>query len=230
LERIEGAPPEKVSRLLRDVAAHEHYLELLGQPGLSVSGYLEYLDEGRRGQPLVADITPAYSLLTEERLKMMGQIAPDVRFLYILRDPVERLWSHVRMMAARRAPDGQATPVRAARILNRVLNGAETQIEDRSDYQTALLKLALAVDVGKLCVTTCDEMFTQAGVDRICDFLGIRRRPARVKQRVHSGPEIEMSADHHAAARAWLEPQYAFLREAVPGILHDDEALHPSPA
>jgi hypothetical protein len=76
-----------------------------------------YPDRGRRGQRMVADMTPAYALVSEERLRGDGRRRGRRAVLYLVRDPVERLWSHVRMIAApgregrqRRGPGG-AYPV-----------------------------------------------------------------------------------------------------------------------
>ncbi len=78
-------------------------IALLGRPE-SGAAYLDYLGAGQ-GAAVVGDITPAYGLLSVERLRAMAALG-ETRFLYILRDPVARLWSHVRMIAGRREPDG----------------------------------------------------------------------------------------------------------------------------
>lgn len=42
------------------------------------------------------DITPAYSTLDLERIKKMYLLCPEVKIIYIIRDPIERSWSAVR--------------------------------------------------------------------------------------------------------------------------------------
>ncbi|QMU57816.1 MAG: hypothetical protein GKR98_06170 [Boseongicola sp.] len=73
----------------------------------NTEGYLNYLNTGAGQARVVGEMTPAYALLSEARLAKMAQIASDVRILFLMRDPVERLWSHVRMMAGRRDPQGK---------------------------------------------------------------------------------------------------------------------------
>lgn len=41
------------------------------------------------------DVTPAYSILPMERIRFIRKIMPDVRLIYILRNPIERTWSEV---------------------------------------------------------------------------------------------------------------------------------------
>lgn len=61
--------------------------------------YLCFLKAGSQGKPLVADITPSYGIQSEEVYQRMMGVAEDVRFLYLMRDPIDRLWSHIRMNA-----------------------------------------------------------------------------------------------------------------------------------
>lgn len=42
------------------------------------------------------DITPAYMLLSRERIKQVRERMPDVKLIYIMRNPIERAWSGVR--------------------------------------------------------------------------------------------------------------------------------------
>lgn len=170
--------------------------------------YLAYLQRDRGTRRLVADITPAYALLPQARIRQMGEIAPGARFVYLLRDPVARLWSHIRMMAARRAADPSEVPERSRNILRRVLSGKEQQIEIRSQYDAALGRLRGAVAPERLLCLFYEDMFGGDGVERICDFLGISRQPADVSTRIHAGPSVEPTPDMIEKMRAWLAPQY----------------------
>lgn len=55
--------------------------------------WLQYRHAGDR---LAGDITPAYSTLSVERLNTIRRQMPDVKIIYILRNPVERAWSGLR--------------------------------------------------------------------------------------------------------------------------------------
>ena len=69
--------------------------KLLRNP-LDEQAYVAYLTRWRTNQAVVGDFSPSYGLLSTERLRAMARILPDVRFLFVMRDPVARLWSHVR--------------------------------------------------------------------------------------------------------------------------------------
>lgn len=205
------APSAEQAARLADRGA---WMDVLERAGADVDAYLAYLRDGAGTRSVVGEMTPAYALLPEERLAEMARMAPDVRFLYLLRDPVERLWSHVRMMAGRRDEEGRVEAEACAHILKRTLKGREDQIAMRSDYAGALKRLGAAVPKAKLLVDVFEDMIGANGLDRICDFLGI----ARIKGNpapIYEGTAIEMTTAQRRDARAWLEPQYDAAQAAL---------------
>lgn len=211
----DGQVPDDAQALrLADRAAWMDVLET-GQE--DAAAYLAYLKNGAKPGQVVADITPAYALLRQKRLRAMATLTDDVRFLYLLRDPVDRLWSHVRMIAARRDDKGQLTRQRAARILDRVIKGQETQIADRSDYAGTLARLKAAVPGKNLLVDAIERMVSGDGIKRLCDFLGIAPMAGDLSP-VHTGQRLDMTRDQRHAAARWLAPQYD-AAEAVLGSL-----------
>lgn len=215
LERVarsEDGPTRDQARRLADRGA---WLDVLAAQKEDTAAYLAYLHGGAGSASVVGEMTPAYALLSTDRLAAMARMAPDVRFLYLLRDPVERLWSHVRMIAGRRDPQGGLTAERCASILNRTIDGSETEIVKRSDYASALERLATAVAPARLLIEVFEEVVSGEGLDRICDFLGVGRVTADPAP-VHEGRALAMTAPQRALAMQWLAPQYA-AAEAVLG-------------
>lgn len=174
-----------------------------------VGGYLAFLAEGREGQTLVGDLTPGYGLLSEETLREMAALHDDVRFVYVMRDPVARLWSHVRMIASRR--EGGDLGARTNRILDDVLAGDAPQIASRGDYAGTIGRLMAAVAPEKRFICTSEDLFGGDGLSRLCSFLGIAPLEGDPARRVHSGVEIAMTDAQRQRAVAWLRPQYDFV-------------------
>jgi hypothetical protein len=175
------------------------------------TAYLAFLHEGRTVESVVGDITPSYALLSVKTLAHMASLAGDARFVYIMRDPVDRLWSHVRMIAKRRSKTGKDIPVRAGRILNRALDGGEAHITDRGDYRAALEKLADAIDPEKLFLCTYEELFSDETLERLCAFLGITPIRGDYATHVHSGVKVKMTPEQKLRAAAYLRPQYDYV-------------------
>jgi len=171
--------------------------------------YLAFLTHRLRDKKLVADITPAYATLPVPRLRQMAALSPRSRFVYLMRDPLSRLWSHVRMIARRTTEDEARLPDAAHALLGRVVAGQEPSIASRSDYAAVLSRLGEAVAPSRVFSAFFEDMLSGEGlIDRLCRFLGIAPHPAPVEERVHEGIRIPLDPDHARAALRWLEPQY----------------------
>jgi len=209
--RLALAPRDKKADLTRRVQDRDDWLAVLHKGAEDRTAYLAYLTQGQGRAKVVGDVTPAYVLLSVERLRMMARLGDDVRFVYLMRDPVSRLWSHVRMMAARRGGDGGADPGRARNILNRTLKGKETEIEVRGDYAAALARLDAAVAPDKLLVLFYEDLFGGDGMSQLCRYLGIAPRGGEQARRVHEGVTLDMDQPLRDKAMDWLAPQYAYV-------------------
>lgn len=183
-----------------------------------IPAYLAYLNDGRDGRAVVADITPAYALLPEARLRQMARVATDVRFVYLLRDPVARLWSQARMVALRAVTNAADFPAKAIEQMSKILDGIANGKKDREDYVGALTRLAAAVPSQRLMVMFQDEMMTPPGLARLSGFLGISARPANFARRVLEGAPLALAADLRERARAVLRPQYDFVARQFPNL------------
>jgi len=49
------------------------------------------------------EITPAYAILGQEDIRTIRELIPEVRLIYIMRNPLARAWSHARMALSRAA-------------------------------------------------------------------------------------------------------------------------------
>lgn len=183
-----------------------------------IPAYLAYLNAGRKGRKVVADITPAYALLPEARLRQMASIASDVRFVYLLRDPVARLWSHARMLALRAVGNVPEYPAKAVEQMSKFIDDIASGKSDREDYVGALTRLSAAVPPQRLVVMFQDEMMTPPGLARLSGFLGISTRPANFARRVLEGAPLALAADLRDRARAVLRPQYDFVARQFPNL------------
>ena len=214
-----GNAQRRTSAKMQDV---KHWNKVLKDRVENTANYLAYLTWGMDKQALVADITPAYALLPVKRLKEMAKLSSDTRFIYLMRDPVARLWSHVRMIERRaEAAAGVAARDMAAACkatMDRVISGVQSAMTERGDYKGAIERLNAAVDPSKLLIMFMEEMLTPAGIARLCAFLGIAYRQANFDQPVHVGPVLAMAPAQYDAARALLRPQYDFVARHYPDI------------
>lgn len=225
-DRLASAAAGKAGEIRRSLADLADWLAVLDRRAEDLAAYRGYLDAGRGARRLVADITPAYASLPVDRLRRMAGLSGDVRFVYVLRDPVSRFWSHVRMVAARSKAGPRDMAGECARVFDRVLSGAPSDIAQRSDYKGALERLDAAVAPARLLVMFMDHLVTLPGVARLCGFLGLAPHPVTPQARVHEGVPLAMTADQTARARAWLAPQYHYVAARFPDMPASWRAAH----
>ncbi|KMW57846.1 hypothetical protein AIOL_002814 [Candidatus Rhodobacter oscarellae] len=191
------------------------WLDVLERRAQDDDAYMAYLTEGLSEQRLVGDFTPAYGLLPQRGLRHMAKLVPDVRFVYLLRDPVQRLWSHARMIAGRRAETPDEIPGRAVNIVKRTLRGKEEEIEKRSDYIRPLKRLRAAVDESQIHIAYYEELFNRDAIAELSKFLGISHAWADFDKRILESPKAEMEPGQWEAVREFLAPQYDGVREML---------------
>lgn len=169
------------------------------------ASYAQVLFSGRGAEAVVGEITPAYALLGPETFAEMAALGRDVRFVFVMRDPVARLISGLSMAAGRGAGGIEA-------LLARALDGDPGQDLARSRYEATLAALDAAVAPERAGLFFYETLFEQGEVDRLTDFLGVGRWPAEVDRRVLAGAAAEVSEAGLRAAEAALAPTYAALR------------------
>ncbi|MDG1737398.1 MAG: sulfotransferase, partial [Paracoccaceae bacterium] len=165
----------------------------------SDAAYRTYMTERADARAVMADITPAYGLLSLERLLEMQAMGKS-RFIYLMRDPVARLWSNVRMNAVRIVKkSGDDLSATCNALLQKVLGGKSPALQARCDYASTLKNIA-NIDPKRVLIAFYEELFTNETVTRICDFLEIAMMPAKFGQRVNEGLAVTMSEADRVSA------------------------------
>ena len=205
----------KVRNMTRQIDELAALIDVVGSDRTGDAHYAAWLS-GRGERPrLVGDITPSYALLPEARLRRMTALSPASKVIYLMRDPISRLWSHVRMQARRKLPQGRDFATKANNTLWRVINkGAERHLTERGDYAGAVTRLRDAVPAGRLMIVFMEQMLTPEGLARICDFLGLTYKAAKPVP-VHEGEAAEIRDDLRPKVAAYLQDQYDWVAANV---------------
>jgi hypothetical protein len=180
------------------------------------AGYLHWLTQGRGEGRVFADITPNYALLPDAMLARMLATSPQAKVLYLIRDPLDRLWSHIRMQARRQRQDHEIYAKKANNILYRILNkGQETHILERGDYASVIRKLRRVVPADRLLVLFAETLLTRAGLAQLCGFLGISAVDALPDPASHAGAPVAMLEKLRPRAQKRLYEQYDWVARNV---------------
>ncbi len=156
------------------------------------------------------DITPAYSTIGPTGFEYLRDFCRSqdisVKILYILRDPVDRLWSQLRHMA-------QTNP--ESDILTKWAEAFRSpQICARADYRGTITDLDLMFPAEDVLCLFYEELFTEDALRRLCAHANAPFGAADTATvRNETSLKAAMPEDARAEALRLLAPQYAFCRE-----------------
>ena len=202
------------------------------------SDYLAFLLKDSDPKPVIGDITPSYATLSRNEFARMNQLSQNSRFLYLMRDPIDRLWSEIRMSGlktAKRVTSGKGKGQvetsdelytrRCFRQLDAAIAEGPLTGPHRSNYMSTLSELAAAVPEDKFMTMFFEDMFEQASVDKVCAFIGIAPVPAQVEAVRFPGRKLAFPQDRYAGAYKCLSSQYegaaAKFGDALPARWRD---------
>jgi pimeloyl-ACP methyl ester carboxylesterase len=219
-----GPDPINRKRLLAIQVLADRLLIHATAPG-DHRAYVDHLLNGYAGQKIICDFTPSYSVLPPEAFAEMAGIGP-ARFIFILRDPIDRIWSQIRMeisTAQPRLADAAFETACAARAAE-MHGGRDLARIPRANYAGTLEALDQSVPSGSVHTVFYEDLFTQASMDEVCAFLDIAPLPVEADKRVGLGRVSSLPPETEALLFAGLRPQYeaAFERfgAAVPSAWH----------
>ena len=162
----------------------------------------------------LCDITPAYSGIGQSGFEYMKEFfaTQDValKVLYIMRDPVERLWSHIRYRV-------QSDPDKD------VLKAWPEMIEDPelmgwTDYRGTVEALDAVLPEQDLLYLFYEDLFSEAALIRLCSFIDAVHVPPDAGQAVNETElKVELPGDVREQLRAMLAPQYVYCRQRFGG-------------
>ena len=213
LAKSEGIPWKK-RNMLRRVDDSQDLLRVLSSDRAGDRAYIDYLLGGSTSPKILADVSPSYAPLEPAMIKRIRQLPVIVQVVFLVRDPLDRLWSHIRMHAKRFSREGQEIVSKSSNVLNRILNrGHETHITDRSDYRSSISAWRDVFGVDDMCVQYSEELSTPKGARSLCRVLDTAEKDPEQNLRVHEGQKIAFPEQRRRAVVRFLQDQYEFIAQ-----------------
>jgi len=94
LSRVERSAPLRC-RDERDVRFWESLNNLSAKPDVDLDNYRRLFKP--KGSLLSGDISPNYSTLSSKLIRQIARYFPNLKVIFLARDPVQRFWSHLSM-------------------------------------------------------------------------------------------------------------------------------------
>ena len=178
--------------------------------------FQRYLVGLRTKEDLVADVTPSYSICSEATLSRMLENNPNCKVLILIRDPLSRLWSHIRMHTQRTLQLEKSFEDSANSMLRRILYDNEAaQITDRGDYSAIITRFRSIFSPSQLGIFYTEEMNFPSGWKLICEFLGIDHALSSDMLVTHVGKSAKMDEDLREKAIKYLSHNYEWVNKHI---------------
>jgi len=163
------------------------------------------------------EITPDYSILEDDGVAHVHRVLPDVKLIFLMRDPIDRSWSQIRMDVGRTGRRIADAPLEELIALAR-----SDRVALRSDYERTLHNWGRHYAADRFFIGFLEDVRDrpEALLENLFRFLGLDPAEARLRdlarRRVHAPrpdggiPEPlarELARIHLAGLRA-LEPRF----------------------
>jgi hypothetical protein len=160
----------------------------VGAPG---DGWYASLFEPGRGR-MIGEITPAYSTLEPSTVARIHEIMPEVKIVFMMRNPIERAWSQA-VMGFDKVEDRAINAV-AEKELRRHFGGEGSRL--RTDYLRTLRNWETFYAQEQIFAGFLEDIyfFPEETLRRLYRFLGVDPsfRPPEPEKKVHSRSEGAM--------------------------------------
>ena len=191
---------------------------------LSPSAYFDFFDYLYLRQPdisHVGDITPAYSTLSRNTFSLIrdGLTAKNfqTKVIFLMRDPVERAWSQLRMNNRFKVERKKAkiTPEQEFKALKKFYKGRSCVKRTRCDIIAG--KLESVFERNQIFYGFYETLFSQAEINRLTNFLECPAMSPEFGQVVHASPksnvELEGLSELLEEIRQFYAPSYTWARD-----------------
>jgi hypothetical protein len=189
-------------RMIRDIEIYfDHFAQVLSKPGCRVA----------------ADITPAYAALPKEafvRIKEgFSARGIPVKVVFIMRDPVERCCSQIRMIQEKQ----QISNMSQEELLKERFARPETEVRTR--YDKTIANLEAVFDYNELYFALFETLFTKTGMDRLSSFVGLPPDYQRITAKENARPSDQVISEtlRREIAQHYA-PVYRFCAERIPEV------------
>lgn len=201
----DGETPERaLLRRMQSVdGVYETYFRSLVSGGVGVTG----------------DMTPSYACLDashlaiiRERLERAGFT---VKVVFLMRDPVERNWSALRMMQRNRSERGVA--VTDDDLLARFeAFYARPGMVERTRYDRTVTALRAAFETESLHFGFFETLFTDASMRDLSDFLGLDLSWADADEKINASRPLALPRHLQDRCREYFSEVYEFCHDQFP--------------
>jgi len=187
----------------------EYAVRLRKYPRRSPAWYRAVFTHPQAEDKICGEITPAYALLPREGIEAVRATNPTVRLIYIIREPVQRAISHLKMHAARSGRERVGTEMLADK-------GLKKAVLARSAYATSIPRWEAVLPSAQFLYLPYRALAEQptSALSEIESFLGLRPHVySNPKRKVHVTTQIPVDSEVVNELERHLTQDQGYVRE-----------------
>ncbi|MCO4825242.1 MAG: sulfotransferase [Amylibacter sp.] len=174
-----------------------------------IEKYVQYFDTRVQKQHAFGEISPAYCKLPLDEFELIKSHFPDIKVIFLMRNPTDRLWSQIRF-----SEDAETLEAMEQKI--------DTAFEkpvylDRMDYVSTIRTIQSCFAPENIHFEFFERLFTPEAVDRVCNFLGVGSHPGEFSKKRNVSVKMPLQLSLRVEIVRKLEPQYAYVRDLFDG-------------
>lgn len=160
---------------------------------------------------VAGEITPAYSILSYKMVDLISKYLPECKILFVVRNPVDRISSQLKMMTSKWA---SSTPSRLS-LAELVLLFDSPAVVLRSNYLRSFQIWSRCFGLERLLVVDFMELHAASGLQKVLSFINVSKDwhpPVTLTQPILPSPKVDLPAElHWLIADRWLEMYSNFV-------------------
>ena len=177
--------------------------------------YFDYLYLKNDQIDAVGDITPNYALLKTKTFNLIRKGLEkrgfDVKVFFLMRDPVERVWSLARMKDRKMSKD-KKDRFNEFRFMERAVDSYFMSY--KSQYEKTISHLERAFDPAKIFYGFYENLFDTDNYQRIKNFLNIPLTPFDSSQIFNASPKSDsIPSELNNNLVKYFKPTYEFIAD-----------------
>lgn len=165
--------------------------------------YMRFMSWGAQGKKVLFEATPDYSMLDRAGFKAMRAAHPDVKLIFLLRNPADRFWSSMKFNRTHNPSFDIEV------MFDRLLTREDFML--LGDYGRTLEEVLAVFEPGQVHVEFYERLFDQVAVERICRFAGVTPTVADFAGRSNAS----ITGDMPPSRREQAYTAYAHVYKAI---------------
>ncbi|MFT6401366.1 MAG: hypothetical protein ACJA2D_000680 [Pseudohongiellaceae bacterium] len=160
------------------------------------------------------DMTPAYSTMSKSDFEYIREIYPDIKIIFLMREPVSRMWSLVKQRTVRKL--GRPELLGDTNYLKEFSSVPLRDMKGRYDHTIRVLDEVFPAE--NLLFAFYEEIFESADssgvfLSKVHDFLGLSSKsaPLSAVSHVNASPEVRIPEEFEC----YLSEKYRDVRSFV---------------